>query len=396
MRPPWRQASAVSVMCCLAVLVSACATPKPDASAGAGTGTSAGVTHTYYIAADEVQWDYAPSGINQITGKPFEGEAKVFVENGPQRIGRVYWKAIYREYTDETFTTLKPRPAEWEHLGMMGPVLRGEVGDTIRVVFRNHATKPYSMHPHGVFYNKDSEGAGSNDGTSGKDKEDDAVPPGGTHVYTWRIPERAGPGPSDPSSIVWLYHSHVDEMHDVHSGLVGTIIVSRKGVAGPSGRPTDVDREFVSLFLIMDENESHYLDKNIDAYVKDKKGLKRFENKPVDPDGMFSLLGQGFIPANIKATINGYLFGNGPMPSMKKGEHVRWYVVTLGFGFNFHTPHWHGNVVLDHGSRTDVIAISPAQMVTVDMVPDDPGIWLFHCHVSDHMDGGMVTRYEVK
>ena len=79
----------------------------------------------------------------------------------------------------------------------------------------------------------------------------------------------------------------------------------------------------------------------------------------------------------------------------KKGDRVRWYLVTIGFGFNFHTPHWHGNVVLNDGKRTDVIALSPAQMVTTDMVPDDLGIWLFHCHVSDHIDGGRspVTRY---
>jgi manganese oxidase len=35
-------------------------------------------------------------------------------------------------------------------------------------------------------------------------------------------------------------------------------------------------------------------------------------------------------------------------------------------------------------------------METVDMIPDNPGIWLFHCHISDHMAGGMVTSYEVK
>ncbi len=63
------------------------------------------------------------------------------------------------------------------------------------------------MHPHGVFYDKDSEGALYDDGTSGADKEDDAVPPGKTHIYIWKVPERAGPGPNDPSSIVWLYHS---------------------------------------------------------------------------------------------------------------------------------------------------------------------------------------------
>ncbi|MEQ1575743.1 MAG: multicopper oxidase domain-containing protein, partial [Vicinamibacterales bacterium] len=30
-----------------------------------------------------------------------------------------------------------------------------------------------------------------------------------------------------------------------------------------------------------------------------------------------------------------------------------------------------------------------------DMVPDAPGIWLFHCHLDDHMEAGMMARYEV-
>jgi len=51
---------------------------------------------------------------------------------------KVYKKALYREYTDSTFSELKPRPPEWEHLGIMGPLMRGAVGDTFRVVFRNN------------------------------------------------------------------------------------------------------------------------------------------------------------------------------------------------------------------------------------------------------------------
>ena len=41
-------------------------------------------------------------------------------------------------------------------------------------------------------------------------------------------------------------------------------------------------------------------------------------------------------------------------------------------------------------------SFGPAQMETADMVSDNAGIWLYHCHISDHMAGGMVTRYEVK
>ncbi len=353
----------------------------------------AGTTHTYYVAADEVEWNYAPSGIDKMMGMEFMGYEKVFTEHGPHRIGLTYRKAIYREYTDDTFTKLKPRPPEWEHLGILGPVLRAEVGDTIKVIFKNNATHPYTMHPHGVFYDKESEGAGYDDGSKFPDKM--GVPPGKTHVYVWPVPERAGPGPNDPSSIVWLYHSHADEPKDVESGLVGTIIITRKGMAGPTGRPKDVDREFVNLFLIFDENNSWYLQHNIDTYTTDPKGVNKLEALPSDNEGNFNLAGSGFVSANFKASINGYMYANMPLMTMKKGERVRWYVVTLGEGVNLHTPHWHGNVVLHAGRRTDVIAISPANMETVDMVPDDVGKWMYHCHFDEHMQSGMMAMYEV-
>ena len=35
--------------------------------------------------------------------------------------------------------------------------------------------------------------------------------PASTYTYTWKVPERAGPGPMDGSSMMWMYHSHVDE-----------------------------------------------------------------------------------------------------------------------------------------------------------------------------------------
>jgi len=58
-------------------------------------------------------------------------------------------------------------------------------------------------------------------------------------------------------------------------------------------------------------------------------------------------------------------------------------------------PHWHGNTVVINQMRTDVTSLAPMQMVTADMVPDDVGIWLFHCHISFHSAGGMVGRYAV-
>lgn len=108
----------------------------------------------YWIAADEVLWDYAPSfPINRMTDEEFTEDQRVFVEEG---IGRTYLESIYREYTPD-FAALKPQSDE--HLGTLGPIIRAAVVDLIVVHFRNNTQHPATVHPHGVFYSKDSEGA---------------------------------------------------------------------------------------------------------------------------------------------------------------------------------------------------------------------------------------------
>ncbi len=353
------------------------------AACGPSGGAGAPMTRTYYVAAEEVAWDYAPSGGNRITGQPFEGIAEFVATSGHHRIGRVYRKAIYREYTDSTFTTLKPRPPEWEHLGILGPLLRASVGDTLRIVFRNNASHPFSMHPHGVFYQKDSEGAPYADGTAEEQKGDDGVPSGGTHVYVWPVPERAGPAPGDGSSVLWMYHSHVDEGKDVNAGLIGPMIVTARGAARPDGSPKDVDRELVTLFAEMDENVSWYFDENLRTYAEDPGGAP----KNVTFADPFYLL-------NLKESINGFLYGHTPGLTMQEGERVRWYVFT-STNFELHAPHWHGQTVVAQHMRTDVLSLLTMEMVVADMVPDNPGVWLFHCHVAPHLDAGMQALFEV-
>ena len=58
----------------------------------------------YFIAAEETQWDYAPSGRNEAMGMSFTAFEKEYMEKSAHKIGRVYEKAVYREYTDATFT----------------------------------------------------------------------------------------------------------------------------------------------------------------------------------------------------------------------------------------------------------------------------------------------------
>ena len=364
------------------------------AACQSGSQGSNPTTHTYYVAADEVEWDYAPSGRNLIAGRPFGEEERIWVESGEHRIGKVYKKALYREYTDETFTALKERPPEWEHLGVLGPLLRAEVGDTIRVVFKNNVHFPASLHPHGVFYDKDSEGAPYEDGTVGADKADDGVPPGEIHTYVWPVPERAGPAAGDPSSVLWMYHSHTNEVRDVNAGLLGPMIVSARGTTKPDGTPEEVDREFIVAFDEIFENESWYLEENVQTHTSDPDGQKIITDPfggPIIVSGDPGVLGD----YNFMESMNGFVFGNLPGLTMKVGDRVRWYLMA-STNFEIHAPHWHGNTVEIQRMRTDVATLLSMGMVVAEMTPDNPGTWLFHCHVGPHLQGGMVAVFEVK
>jgi len=133
-----------------------------------------------------------------------------------------------------------------------------------------------------------------------------------------------------------------------------------------------------SMFLVDDENSSPLLDAN----------LRRSTGTPDVED-------EDFIESNLKHAINGYLYGNGPIVKLRKGERVRWYLMAMGTEVDLHTPHWHGNTAVVNGMRTDVVNLLPASMLAADMTPDAVGTWLFHCHVADHIAAGMQTRYEV-
>jgi len=350
-----------------------------------------GVTRTYFIAADEVTWDYAPSGTNLITGREFGEEENHWMASGPTRVGRIYKKAVYREYTDSTFTTLKPRPPEWEHLGILGPLVRAQVGDTVRIVYRNNVPFPTSLHPHGVFYDKDSEGAPYADLSDERDKFDDAVPAGRTHVYVWPIPERAGPAAGDHSTVFWMYHSHSEEVRDVNAGLVGPMIVHAPGTLDSDGRPTDVDREIVLGFLEFNENESWYIDENVRTYMSNPEAIAYergpFGDRIATSDG----LDWG---GNFMETLNGFTYGHLKGITMREGERVRWYLLATT-NFEIHAPHWHGNTLTIDRMRTDMSSLLPMGMAVAEMVPDNPGMWLVHCHVAQHLQGGMQAVYTV-
>ncbi|MBI4985630.1 MAG: multicopper oxidase domain-containing protein [Rhodocyclales bacterium] len=321
-------------------------------------------TRHYYIAAEDVIWDFAPSNRNLMHchdpgGCPIPD---------PWTASHVFNKVRYIEYSDASFIARTPQPP-W--LGVLGPIIRAEEGDTVIVRFCNKTTSPdpatgegrkLGMHPHGFRYTKDNEGAhylGVNSHQA--PGAGSAVAPGECFDYRWEADRDSAPGDGEASSKVWWYHSHLDEAANVNAGLLGPIIITKEGKARRDGSPKDVDREFVVAFMIFNELDG------------EEPGLMH--------------------------AMNGYIFGNLTGLVMKNGERVRWHVLGMGNELDNHSAHWHGKTLTigrhDAARRTDVIELMPASMVTADMKADNPGEWMFHCHVADHIDAGMITSYEI-
>ena len=326
-------------------------------------------TRHYYIAAEPELWDFTPQGLDPVCGKPLPPPVVAQRRNG---------KIRYVQYTDATFAAkVFPTP----RLGILGPVLRGVVGEFLAVTFLNRASQPLSMHPHGVKYDKDSEGAFYEP----KPGLGAAVGSGARFTYVWHLDAESGPMASEPSSKGWLYHSHVTGDDEINVGLMGFIVVTDPQRARPDGTPNDIDREHAALFMIFDES-------GLGAAEREAAEYASLTNAVAKPWWHT----QEVLEQGARHAKNRYIFGNLAGLDIMEGERVRWYLFGLGSEKDFHTAHWHGMRVTEEGRRrTDVVDLLPATMKVADMVADNPGSWLFHCHVADHMTEGMFARVTI-
>ncbi|WP_130418120.1 multicopper oxidase domain-containing protein [Edaphobacter modestus] len=83
------------------------------------------------------------------------------------------------------------------------------------------------------------------------------------------------------------------------------------------------------------------------------------------------------------------------MLTMRKGEHVRWYLLSNTNEDDVHMAHWHGNTVTWNNMRMDTLFLGPMAMASADMIPDSEGHVALSCHLTDHYAGGMIARYQV-
>eukprot|EP01096_Ripella_sp_DP13-Kostka_P008680 TRINITY_DN324_c0_g2_i2.p1 TRINITY_DN324_c0_g2~~TRINITY_DN324_c0_g2_i2.p1 ORF type:complete len:507 (+),score=208.25 TRINITY_DN324_c0_g2_i2:128-1522(+) len=328
-------------------------------------------TRTYYIAAERVEWNYTPFNWDFVRSAPLDPTNNPYATSSNSSIGSTYFKARYIGYTDETFTTPSEVSILDTHLGLLGPVIRAQVDDVIHVHFKNKLDFPVSIHPDGIRFEKAYEGINygneipSTDPNFSQKNESDPnrgiVPPGGTFEYIWTVPEEAGPTSAEFSSVVWAYYSTVDPVADYNSGLIGPIVVTKKGsFDSDTHRPTDVGTEFFILPTIFDENKSHYLELNT-LRIPDSENLDR-----EDPN---------FVETNKKCTFNGFLYANIPDLVTLFTDRIRWYI--LGMDTVSHTLFWSGQTAITQTQeRSSSIYANPGTEVTADMIPSGEGTWM--------------------
>ena len=289
----------------------------------------------YFVAADELEWNYAPEGQNMCSDSKFTEEENVWMANGDYSIGPKYIKAVYREYKDAKFDTLRFgaesrfNPAS-RHLGLLGPVIKASVGENIEIFFRNNLGEPTSLVPiAGALVPSKVEAI--NEIQKARQTSDKLlVVPGGEIKMTIHVGKDAGPSGSK-NSVSYIYASNANLIRDINTGLMGLIIIHGEKAGTRKGAPIGIHSEFIALFNTFDENLSRYLRANTLKYAKKGDSLDTS-----DPD---------FKESNRKRTINGFMFCNGPHAVTKQHKHVRWYLAGLGSSHGLHGPYISGYVL---------------------------------------------------
>jgi FtsP/CotA-like multicopper oxidase with cupredoxin domain len=324
--------------------------------------TFSGQIRRYYIAAEQVEWDYIPSRWDNVLGVPIDVSPRAYLAGytAEGSLGLRWQKALYREYTDASFTKLSTQPP-WQ--GLMGPTLRAEVGDMIEILFVNRLPNNYAtMHSMGLQYSKDNEGSlypnNTMPGQASPVAPGDTVAPGECVVYKWLINEGSAPT-NGMVSHMWGYHSYISMQEDSNAGLIGNTIVY---AAGKMNETMNSYREFVLTYMQYDESNSFMSQTNKQALAPDTSSSPGQSSMPMPALGqgygnysiwhpqVVNLMSSNQLNATQAPTfssLNGLVYANNAPFEVCVNDPTIWYV--SAFGSNPHVFHMHGNGFTHHG-----------------------------------------------
>uniref|UniRef100_A0A8C5GV05 Coagulation factor VIII-like n=1 Tax=Gouania willdenowi TaxID=441366 RepID=A0A8C5GV05_GOUWI len=318
----------------------------------------------YYIAAEEISWDYGIRTPHQLF-KPKE------MRRGMRKFLHEYKKVAFRAYKDKDFLHPVGRGELQEHLGILGPVIRTEINDLLTVIFKNNAFRPYSFHLQGVYDR--SQGAGFT--------QTKPVPPGEARTYNWRVTKKQGPKENEFDCKTGAYYSTVDKERDLHSGLIGPLVICKSGTLHSQLNTQQGIKDFPLLFHTFDETKSWYMEENLQRHCA--------------PPCQVNTEDPWYHTSNTFAAINGYVAETLPGLLVAQYEPIRWHLLNVGGDKEYHAVHFHGLPFTVHTKeehRLGVFNLFPGIFGTVEMRPPTVGTWLVECTIGDYQLAGMRAK----
>jgi len=215
-----------------------------------------------------------------------------------------------------------------------GPVLRATEGDLLRITLVNKGKVPHTIHFHGIH-------------PAEMDGVFELISPGSSFTYEF-IAKPYG---------IMPFHCHaMPTSQHIHNGLYGMLIIDPK-----EGR-----KPMKELAMVMS------------AFDIDRDGEADF----------YSWNGRAFQ------------YADHPVP-LQVGEPVRMYVMNIFE--EAMVPHIHGNMYhlypsgtgMQPTEYTDVKTLNIAERAILEFQYDYPGSYMFQCHVSEHMEQGLMGWFEV-
>ncbi|UOF90911.1 copper oxidase [Fodinisporobacter ferrooxydans] len=258
-----------------------------------------------------------------------------------------------------------------------GPTIVVNEGDKIQVVVDNKLPGPTTVHWHGLIVPNNM------DGVPGAEPSP-VIEPGKSFTYEFTV-KQVG---------TFMYHSHYQPSKDEMMGLDGMFISLPKNGDTVNGKP--VNRDYSIL-------------------------LQEWQlQKPGSANGMdMSQFGEGQVPVGTydvnpegmswnTFTLNGKQFPSTDPMEVKQGDKV--LVRLANLSMQSHPMHLHGHnfkVVAKDGNplpesaqyMANTINIAAGETYDIEFTADNPGTWVFHCHLPHHTaglngkDGGMLTAF---
>lgn len=237
----------------------------------------------------------------------------------------------------------------WAYNGSVpGPEIKVNQGDKVKIIVKNGLPEGSTVHWHGL------DVPFSQDGSGGFSQPD--IKPGQTWTYTFTVTSPPG---------TYMYHSHPmkDMQKQEDMGLFGPFIVEPKGTGWNQVHPGYQDEY---TLIVNDSPQFGY-------------------------------------------TINGLSYPATPVLPAKVGDKVLVHLINIGT--MDHPMHLHGmhfqelnqdGYPLPQPVTMDTINTAPGTTYDLSFVANQPGKWLFHCHIAAHTTDsngnmtGMITMFDVK